>query len=176
MASIDKPRKARLLVPAAKAKPSPAIGQALGQLGVNMMAFCKDFNSKTTHYVDEIPLRVAFTAFPDKTFSHVPLAPKSTWFLKQAANIHVGAHACNKEQVGTVHVKQLYEIAKIKKSIEPQLANVPMESYCRTLAATCGSMGIAVDTAKRDIAAGQKRKPAPKRLAAPEKSKGKKKK
>eukprot|EP00461_Guttulinopsis_vulgaris_P004769 UN04771 len=174
MATLDKPRKARLLVPAAKAKPSPAIGQALGQLGVNMMMFCKDFNNKTGHYVDEVPLRVDFTAFPDKTFSFVPSAPKSTWFLKQAAGIHVGAAAPNKEIVGTVHVKQIYEIAKIKKQLEPKLANVPLQSYCKTLASTCGSMGLAVDTSKRPKVA--KRKAPPKRAPAPEKGKKQKKK
>lgn len=175
MTTIDKPRKARLLVPAAKAKPSPAIGQALGQLGVNMMAFCKDFNNKTSHYTDEVPLRVDFTAFPDKTFQFVPSAPKSTWFLKRAAGIHVGAAAPNKQAVGTVHVKQIYEIAKIKKGLEPKLAKVPLRSYCKTLAATCGSMGVAVDTSRR----AKPNKPRAKAKALPpppEKGKAKKKK
>jgi len=163
---MDSARTVRLLVNAATAKPNPSIGQALGQLGVNMMMFCKDFNSKTTHYVNDVPLRVRFTAFPDKTFKFVPLAPPSTWFIKQAAGIHTGAAAPNKECVGTVHVKQLYEIAKIKKSIEPNLAETPLEGYVRSLVATCATMGVGVDCSKRDLPPGTKRSPAPAMKAA----------
>ena len=171
----SKGKKARLIVPAAKARPSPAIGQALGQLGVNMMGFCKDFNSRTSHYKDEVPLRVNFVAFPDKTFRFTPLAPSSTWFIKMAAGIHSGAAAPNKETVGTVHVKQLFEIAKIKKALEPQLALVSEQSFVRSLVSSCSSMGIAVDNSPRDLPDGVKRKPAPAMQELVEK-KGKKKK
>lgn len=154
-------RTVRLIVPAAKAKPSPAIGQALGQLGVNMMMFCKDFNAKTTHYKDDIPLRVSFTAYPDKTFSFTPLGPFSSWLVKQAAGVGLGAAQTGKERVGTIHVKQLFEIARVKQSVEPGLKAIPLESLCRSLAATCRSMGIAIDARPRDVPAGTKRSPAP---------------
>ena len=104
-----------------QAKPSPAIGQALGQLGVNMMAFCKEFNAKTTTYIDDIPIRVKFTAFPDKTFKFVPLLPQTSWMIKKAAGVESGAHEPGKDIAGAVHVKQLYEIAKIKQAVDPKM-------------------------------------------------------
>ena len=155
-AALTVARTVRLIVPAAKAKPSPAIGQALGQLGVNMMNFCKDFNAKTGHYKDDIPLRVMFTAYPDKTFSFVPLAPKTSWMIKQACAISVGAHSPGHENVAKIHVKQLYEIAKAKQSVEPNLQGIPLESLVRSIASTCKSMGVEIDARPRDLPAGQK--------------------
>jgi len=151
----------RLLVPAAKAKPSPAIGQALGQLGVNMMMFCKDFNAKTTHYVDDIPLRVKFTAFPNKTFSFLTLAPTTTWFIKQACGFANGTKTAGHEVIARIHVKQLYHIALVKQSAEPNLQVLPLEAIVRSMVASCKSMGVEVDATPRDIRVeGFKRRPA----------------
>ncbi len=159
-AAITVAKSVRLIVPAAKAKPSPAIGQALGQLGVNMMAFCKDFNAKTGHYKDDIPLRVSFTAYPDKTFSFKPLGPFSTWMIKQACGITVGAHAPGTEKVASIHVKQLFEIAKAKSAVEPYLAATPLKSVVKSLVATCKSMGVVVEAHPRDLLPGEKMRPS----------------
>lgn len=164
----------RLLVPAAKAKPSPAIGQALGQLGVNMMAFCKEFNAKTVHYVDDVPLRVKFTAFPDKTFKFVPLLPMTSWFVKKAANIETCAHEPGKDIAGSIHVKQLYEIAKIKQAVEPRMKSQTLEQVAKTLASNCMSMGIAIDNSPRGETVLEE-KVAAKKAAAPAAAGGKKK-
>lgn len=153
-------RTVRLIVPAAKAKPSPAIGQALGQLGVNMMAFCKDFNAKTTQYKDDVPLRVLFTAYPDKTFSFQATSPSSTWFIKEAVGTNVLANRPGHDIVAPIHVKQLYEIAKIQQQTQPLLANTPLEGLVRSLASTCKGMGVKVVAHKRDVAPGQTLKPA----------------
>lgn len=141
----------RLLVPAAKAKPSPAIGQALGQLGVNMMMFCKDFNAKTTHYIDDVPLRVKFTAFPNKTFTFVTLAPTTSWFIKTACGFANGSKTPGHESIAKIHVKQLYHIALVKRSAEPNLQVIPVESIVRSMVASCRSMGVEVDASPRDL-------------------------
>lgn len=151
----------RLLVPAAKAKPSPAIGQALGQLGVNMMMFCKDFNAKTTHYVDDVPLRVKFTAFPNKTFTFTTLAPTTSWFIKSACGFASGAKNPGHETIAKIHVKQLYHIALVKQSAEPNLQGLPLEAIVRSMVSSCKSMGVEVDATPRDLRIpGYARRPA----------------
>ncbi len=180
MSEVVLGKTVRLLVPAAKAKPSPAIGQALGQLGVNMMMFCKDFNAKTTHYIDDVPLRVKFTAFPNKTFAFQTLAPKTTWFIKQACGFALGAKNPGHEVIAKIHVKQLYHIAVVKQSAEPNLQVLPLEAIVRSMVATCKSMGVEVDACPRDLPPGSKRAPAGgiqfAAAAAGAESKGKKKK
>lgn len=99
---------ARLRVPAGVAKPSPAIGQALGPLGVNMMEFCRQFNARTTTFKEDIPLRVKVFAKEDRTFDFDIAAPPTTWFLKQASGITKGAQQPGIETVGTVSVRALY--------------------------------------------------------------------
>ncbi len=139
----------RLTVPAGKAKPSPAIGQALGSLGVNMMAFCKEFNERSKHFKEEIPCRVTLRARTDNTFNFDVLMPSSQWMLKQAAGVEKGAHSPGLEVAGKVHVKQLYEIAKLQAR-EPFSDLVPLQIITKNLAHSCKSMGLIVDHSHED--------------------------
>lgn len=133
---------ARLLVQAGAAKPSPAIGQALGPLGVNMMEFCKDFNAKTGNYKGSALMRVKLTAFEDRTFKYVLHAPPTSWYLKRVTGITKGAATPGKETVGTVSVKAIYEIAKSKQQFDAALASYSLESLAKSIAASAKGMGL----------------------------------
>ena len=89
--SVTLVRKVRLLVGAGGAKPGPAIGQALGPLGVNMAEFCKQFNEKTKDYVKDVPIPVELSAFSNRSFQFICKTPTTSWFLKKCAGIEVGA-------------------------------------------------------------------------------------
>ena len=138
----------RLVVPAAVAKPSPQIGQALGAMGVNMMQFCKQFNAVTADYVDNIPLRVSLTVYKDQSFDFIHKAPSTSWFIKKAAKIEKGAQQPGHEKIATIHVKQLYEIAKIKHA--EMNNNSTIEGVAKTVLATCKSMGVDVSNATQE--------------------------
>ena len=135
---------ARLLVLAGGAKPSPAIGQALGPLGVNMMEFCKDFNARTAALKPSALMRVRLTAFDDRSFRYALLAPPTSWFLKRAAGVAKGAGAPGKETVASISAKAVYEIARAKQRHDPALAEIPLESLARSIVASAKSMGIRV--------------------------------
>jgi len=135
---------ARLLVLAGGAKPSPAIGQALGPLGVNMMEFTKDFNAKTAGFRPSALMRVRLTAFDDRTFKYSVLAPPTSWFLKRAAGVAKGAAAPGKEVAGSVSVEAVYEIARAKQAHDAGLREVSLEGLARSIVASARSMGIAV--------------------------------
>jgi len=136
---------ARLLVLAGGAKPSPAIGQALGPLGVNMMEFCKDFNARTAALKPSALMRVRLTAFDDRSFRYALLAPPTSWFLKRAAGVAKGASAPGKETIASVSAKAVYEIARVKQRHDPALAEIPLESLARSIVASARSMGIRVE-------------------------------
>jgi large subunit ribosomal protein L11 len=140
----------RLIVPAAKAKPSPSIGQALGALGINMMAFCKEFNVRTAKFKDEIPMRVFLKAKSDQTFAFDARMPQTTWFIKQAADLDTCAYHPGKEVAGSIHVKQIYEIAKLKQQDSLILQATPLEGICKSIVQTARSMGIVVDRAREN--------------------------
>ncbi|GBG28247.1 50S ribosomal protein L11 [Hondaea fermentalgiana] len=133
----------RLIVPAGAAKPSPAIGQALGPLGVNMMEFCKSFNARTDEFKPEIPLPVVLTAFADRSFEFVAKTPSTSYLLKKAAGIEKGAAEPGTQVVATISVKAVYEVAKIKQT-DPGLQDIPLQSICKSVLASAGSMGIKV--------------------------------
>mmetsp|Transcript_16022 Transcript_16022/g.18118 ORF Transcript_16022/g.18118 Transcript_16022/m.18118 type:complete len:147 (-) Transcript_16022:645-1085(-) len=135
---------ARLLVPAGKAAPSPAIGQALGPLGVNMMEFCKTFNARTVEIKDNTPIPVTLTAFEDRSFDFVTKTPPTSWFLKQAAGIEKGASKPGEEIAGTVSIKHIYEIAKIKQTDE-HLSHIHLQGLVKSIMSTSKSMGIQVE-------------------------------
>ena len=135
---------ARLLVLAGAAKPSPAIGQALGPLGVNMMEFCKDFNARTTTYKPSALMRVKLTAFDDRTFKFKILTPPTSWYLKRVTGIEKGAKSPGKETVSTVSCKAIYEIAKSKQQFDPDMKNFELEGLAKSIVATAKSMGIKV--------------------------------
>ena len=180
---------ARLLVNAQQASPSPALGQALGPLGVNMAEFCKTFNARTANIEPGVPIPVSLTAFSDRTFKYdtkvcfylviliclrfsfnyiktalffyciVTLlllllllllqTPPTAWFLKRLTGIVRGSAKPGQDFNGTVNVKQIYEIAKVKVT-DPHLQHIPLESMCRSIIGTAKSMGIKVITSGDD--------------------------
>ncbi|KAI9919711.1 hypothetical protein PsorP6_017497 [Peronosclerospora sorghi] len=137
----------RLRVLAGKASPSPAIGQALGPLGVNMMEFCKAFNERTAKFTENIPVPVVLTAFTDRTFTFTTKTPPATWFLKKAAGISSGSATPGQHVVGSVHLRQIYEIAKVKQQDE-LLEYLELKAICKSLIGSAKSMGLELKSSK----------------------------
>ena len=134
---------ARLLLLAGAAKPSPAIGQALGPLGVNMMEFCKDFNAKTGAYKASAQMRVKLIAYEDKTFTYTLFAPPTSWYLKRVTGLAKGA-SNHQAPVGEVSLTAVYEIALSKEKHDPSCAGIPLESLTRTICASARAFGLKV--------------------------------
>jgi large subunit ribosomal protein L11 len=132
----------KLQVPAGKANPSPPIGPALGQRGLNIMEFCKAFNAKTQSMEPGLPIPVVITAFADKSFTFVMKTPPATVLIKKAIKLDKGSAKPNLDKVGTITRAQLEEIAKAK---EPDLTASNMDAAVRTIAGTARSMGIIVE-------------------------------
>jgi large subunit ribosomal protein L11 len=132
----------KLQVPAGKANPSPPIGPALGQRGLNIMEFCKAFNAKTQGMEPGLPIPVVITAFADKSFTFIMKTPPATVLIKKAIKLDKGSAKPHLDKVGTITRAQLEEIAKIK---EPDLTASDMDAAVRTIAGTARSMGIIVE-------------------------------
>ena len=132
----------KLQVPAGKANPSPPIGPALGQRGLNIMEFCKAFNAATQNLEVGLPTPVVITAYSDKSFTFVMKTTPAAVLLKKAAGIKSGSAKPNSNKVGEVTVAQLEEIAKAKT---PDLTAATMEAAIRTIAGTARSMGLEVE-------------------------------
>jgi large subunit ribosomal protein L11 len=132
----------KLQVPAGKANPSPPIGPALGQRGLNIMEFCKAFNAKTQEMEPGLPIPVVITAFADKSFTFVMKTPPATVLIKKAIKLDKGSPRPHTDKVGVITRAQLEEIAKMK---EPDLTAANMDSAVRTIAGTARSMGVTVE-------------------------------
>ena len=132
----------KLQVPAGKANPSPPIGPALGQRGLNIMEFCKAFNAQTQKVEPGLPLPVVITAYADKSFTFIIKTPPATVLIKKAVKIDKGSKVPNKDKVGKITRAQLEEIAKTKLK-DMNAANV--DAAIRTLAGSARSMGITVE-------------------------------
>lgn len=132
----------KLQVKAGQANPSPPVGPALGQRGVNIMEFCKAFNAKTQGMEPGLPIPVVISVYSDKSFTFVMKTPPASILLKKAAGIKSGSSRPNTEKVGTVTRAQLEEIAKTK---EPDLTAADMDAAVRTIAGTARSMGLKVE-------------------------------
>lgn len=132
----------KLQVPAGQANPSPPVGPALGQHGVNIMEFCKAFNAKTQNSEQGIPIPVVMTVFADKSFTFITKTPPAAVLLRKAAGVAKGSGTPNTEKVGTVNRAQLEEIAKTK---DPDLTAADMDAAVRTIAGTARSMGLRVE-------------------------------
>ena len=131
----------KLQVPAGKANPSPPIGPALGQRGLNIMEFCKAFNAQTQGVEPGLPLPVVITAFADKSFTFIIKTPPATTLIKKAIKLDKGA-SINKNKVGKITRAQLEEIAKTKMK---DMTAADVDAAVRTIAGSARSMGVIVE-------------------------------
>lgn len=132
----------KLQVAAGKANPSPPVGPALGQHGVNIMEFCKAFNAKTQTMEAGMPIPVVITVYNDRSFTFITKTPPASILLKKAAGIKSGSGTPNTKKVGKVTRDQLVEIAKLK---EPDLTAANESAAVKTLAGSARSMGLEVE-------------------------------
>ena len=132
----------KLQCPAGGANPSPPVGPALGQHGVNIMEFCKAFNAKTQKTEPGLPLPVVITVYADRSFTFITKTPPAAVLLRKAVGIPKGSGEPNTNKVGTVTRAQLEEIAKAK---EPDLTAADMDAAVRTIAGSARSMGLNVE-------------------------------
>lgn len=132
----------KLQVPAGKANPSPPIGPALGQRGLNIMEFCKAFNAQTQGIEPGLPLPVVITAFADKSFTFIIKSPPSSILIKKAVGLTKGSATPQFVKVGKITRAQLEEIAKTKMK---DLTAADMDAAVRTIAGSARSMGVNVE-------------------------------
>jgi large subunit ribosomal protein L11 len=132
----------KLQIPAAKANPSPPVGPALGQQGVNIMEFCKQFNAATQKMEPGMPIPVIITVYSDRSFTFITKTPPATVLIKKALGLESGSATPNSKKVGKISRKQLEEIAKIKW---PDINAGTMEAAIKTIAGSARSMGVDVE-------------------------------
>jgi large subunit ribosomal protein L11 len=132
----------KLQVPAGQANPSPPVGPALGQHGVNIMEFCKAFNASTQSMESGLPIPVVITVYSDRSFTYIQKTPPASVLLRKSAGIPKGSGRPNTEKVGKVSRAQLAEIATTK---DPDLTASDMDAAVRTIAGTARSMGLEVE-------------------------------
>jgi len=135
----------KLQVPAGKANPSPPIGPALGQRGLNIMEFCKAFNAQTQKVEPGLPLPVVITAFADKSFTFIIKTPPATVLIKKAAGIDKGSKVPHTDKVGKLTRAQAEEIAKTKM---PDLTAADLDAAVRIIAGSARCMGVIVEGVK----------------------------
>jgi large subunit ribosomal protein L11 len=132
----------KLQVPAGAANPSPPIGPALGQQGVNIMEFCKQFNAQTQKLEKGLPIPVIITVYSDRSFTFVMKTPPASVLIRKAIGIEKGSGTPNTAKVGKITRKQLEEIAKAK---QPDLTAADLDAAVRTIAGSARSMGVDVE-------------------------------
>lgn len=131
----------KLQVPAGKANPSPPIGPALGQRGLNIMEFCKAFNAQTQALEQGMPIPVVITAYADRTFTFITKTPPNTYFLKKAAGIQKGIQTPGRGTIGKITMKQIRDIAQ-QKMVDMNANDI--EAASRMLVGSARSMGLEV--------------------------------
>ncbi|KAL4956060.1 ribosomal protein L11, N-terminal domain-containing protein [Aspergillus filifer] len=147
--AIAKDQIVKLIVGAGQASPSPPVGPALGSKGVKSMDFCKEFNARTAHITVGVPIPARVTVRPDRSFHFDLRTPTTTWLLLQAAKVEPrknrirGAQKPGHETVGSVSLKHVYEIAKIKQT-ETRLSGLSLEGLCKSVMAQAKSVGIEI--------------------------------
>ena len=132
----------KLQVPAGKANPSPPIGPALGQRGLNIMEFCKAFNAQTQSLEKGLPTPVVITVYSDRSFTFILKTPPASVLIRKAIGIEKGSGTPNTNKVGRINRKQLEDVAKIK---QPDLTAADLEAAVRTIAGSARSMGVDVE-------------------------------
>ena len=132
----------KLQIPAGKANPSPPVGPALGQRGLNIMEFCKAFNAQTQAMEPGLPVPVVITAFADKSFTFILKTPPATVLIKKAAKVDKGSSKPHTDKVGKITRAQAEEIAKTKM---PDLTAADLDAAVRTIAGSARSIGITVE-------------------------------
>ena len=132
----------KLQVPAAQANPSPPIGPALGQQGVNIMEFCKQFNAQTQNLEKGLPIPVVITVYSDRSFTFIMKTPPASVLIRKSIGIEKGSGTPNTAKVGRISRAQLEEIAKTKT---PDLTAADLEAAVRTIAGSARSMGVEVE-------------------------------
>ncbi|RDW69507.1 hypothetical protein BP6252_08527 [Coleophoma cylindrospora] len=139
----------KLIVGAGQASPSPPVGPALGSKGVKSMDFCKEFNARTAHINTGVPIPARVTVRPDRSFHFEVRTPATSYLLLNAAGVELkkgkrkGAMNPGKESVGTISLKHVYEIAKIKQT-ELRLSGLSLEGLCKSVIAQAKSVGVTV--------------------------------
>jgi large subunit ribosomal protein L11 len=132
----------KLQVPAGQANPSPPIGPALGQQGVNIMEFCKQFNAQTQNVEKGLPIPVVITVYSDRSFTFIMKTPPASVLIRKAIGIEKGSGTPNTAKVGKINRTQLEEIAKTKT---PDLTAADLDAAVRTIAGSARSMGVDVE-------------------------------
>ena len=132
----------KLQIPAGKANPSPPVGPALGQNGVNIMEFCKQFNAATQKLEPGIPTPVVITVYSDRSFTFITKTPPATILIKKVTGVAKGSSKPNTDKVGKITRKQLEDVAKQK---EPDLTAADLDAAVRTIAGSARSMGLVVE-------------------------------
>ena len=132
----------KLQVPAGSANPSPPIGPALGQQGVNIMEFCKQFNAQTQKLEKGLPIPVVITVYSDRSFTFIMKTPPASVLIRKAIGIEKGSGTPNTAKVGKINRDQLEEIAKTK---QPDLTAADLDAAVRTIAGSARSMGVDVE-------------------------------
>ena len=131
----------KLTVPAGAANPSPPIGPALGQRGLNSMEFCKAFNAATQNFDQGTPIPTVITAYADRTFTFATKTPPASWFIMKAAKIEKGGSTPSRTTVGKISMAQVHEIAESKM---PDLNANDIDAAAKIIAGTARSMGVEV--------------------------------
>jgi len=132
----------KLQVPAGQANPSPPIGPALGQQGVNIMEFCKQFNAQTQQLEKGLPIPVVITVYADRSFTFIMKTPPASVLIRKQLGIEKGSGTPNTSKVGRINRKQLEEVAKTK---QPDLTAADLDAAVRTIAGSARSMGVDVE-------------------------------
>ena len=132
----------KLQVPAGQANPSPPIGPALGQQGVNIMEFCKQFNAQTQNLEKGLPIPVVITVYSDRSFTFIMKTPPASVLIRKALGLEKGSGTPNTAKVGRITRQQLEEIAKTKT---PDLTAADLDAAVRTIAGSARSMGVDVE-------------------------------
>ncbi|KAL1981597.1 hypothetical protein VTN96DRAFT_2421 [Rasamsonia emersonii] len=147
--ALAKDQIVKLIVGAGQASPSPPVGPALGSKGVKSMDFCKEFNARTAHIQPGTPIPARVTVRPDRSFTFELRTPTTSWLLLRAAGVEErkgrlrGAMNPGHEVIGTVSLKHVYEIARIKQS-ETRLSGLSLKGLCKSIIAQAKSIGIQV--------------------------------